>query len=45
MKSIEKKLENRFKTAGSFLNALEDACKMEDLEHNYWLDQDLIKTT
>jgi len=45
MKSIEKKMENRFKTAGSFLNALEDACKMEDLEHNYWLDQDLISTT
>ena len=38
-------MENRFQTAGSLLNALEDACKTEDLENNYWLDQDLIKTT
>ena len=45
MKSIEKKIEPRFKTAGSFLNALEDACKIEDLEHDYWLEQNLIKTT
>ena len=42
MKSLEKYMENRYRTASSFLKALEDACAVEDLSHGYWLEQDLI---
>jgi len=42
MKSLEKNMENRYRTAGSFLKALQNACETEDLSHGYWLEQDLI---
>jgi len=42
MKSLEKNMENRYRTAGSFLKALQHACKTGDLSHGYWLEQDLI---
>jgi len=42
LKSLEKNMENRYRTAGSFLKALQNACKIEDLYHGYWLEQDLI---
>ena len=41
MKSIEKKMENRYRTAGSFLKALENANKTEDPSGGYWKEQDL----
>jgi serine/threonine-protein kinase len=44
MKSLEKNMENRYRTASSFLKALQDACIIEDLSHGYWLEQDLIST-
>ncbi|MBC8185735.1 serine/threonine protein kinase [candidate division KSB1 bacterium] len=42
MKSLEKNMEKRYRTADSFLKALENACAIEDLSLGYWLDQDLI---
>jgi|TARA_Y100000031_G_C8214039_1_gene382424 serine/threonine-protein kinase len=42
MKSLEKNMENRYRTASSFLKALQDACIIEDLSHGYWLEQNLI---
>ena len=39
---MEKNMEKRYRTASSFLKALEDACAIEDLSQGYWLDQDLI---
>jgi len=41
MKSIEKKIENRYRTAGSFLKALQNASKTEDPSGGYWKEQDL----
>lgn len=42
MKSLEKNMENRYRTAGSFLKALENACKTKDLTDEYWVEQNLI---
>jgi serine/threonine-protein kinase len=42
LKSLERKMEDRYRTAGHFLNALENCCKSEDLSLSYWLEQDLI---
>jgi serine/threonine protein kinase len=42
LKSLEKDMENRFRTAASFLKALEEACIVDDLSRSYWLEQDLI---
>jgi serine/threonine protein kinase len=42
MKSLEINMENRFRTAGSFLKALQNACETRDLSNSYWLEQDLI---
>ena len=41
MKSLEKNMENRYRTAGSFLKALENANKTEDPSGGYWKEQDL----
>ena len=42
MKSLELNMENRYRTAGSFLKALQNACETRDLSNSYWLEQDLI---
>ena len=42
MKSLEKNMEKRYRTAGSFLKALQDACDPDDLSQGYWIDQNLI---
>jgi len=44
MKSLEKNMENRYRTASSFLKALEEARAIKDLSHGYWLEQDLISS-
>ncbi len=41
MKSLEKNIEVRYRTAGKFLDELVIACKVEDLSQGYWLEQDL----
>ena len=42
MKSLELNMENRYRTARSFLKALQNACETRDLSNSYWLEQDLI---
>ena len=42
MKSLEKKMENRFRSANDFLSALLDTSTMDDLNQNYWIDQNLV---
>ncbi len=42
MKALEKNIENRYRTAGSFLKALESTVEMDDISHSYWLKQDLV---
>jgi serine/threonine-protein kinase len=42
LRSLEKNMENRYRTAGSFLKALQNACEIRDLSNSYWLEQDLI---
>lgn len=42
MKSLEKNIENRYRTADSFLKALESTIKIEDISQGYWLKQDLV---
>ncbi len=44
LKSLEKNMENRYRTASIFLKALLDACETDDISHGYWLEQDLIST-
>ena len=44
MKSLEKKMENRFSTSDNFLKELQDACKIDELQQKYWIDQNLIST-
>ena len=44
MKSLEKKMENRFSTSDNFLKELQDACKIDELHQKYWIDQNLIST-
>ena len=41
MKSLEKNMENRYRTAGSFLKALENTCKIHSLSNMYWEKQNL----
>ena len=41
MKALEKNMESRYRRAGSFLKALENACKTEDISQGYWIDQNL----
>jgi len=41
MKSLEKNMENRYRTAASFLKALKNAFKSEDITNSYWTGQDL----
>ncbi|MBT4296679.1 MAG: serine/threonine protein kinase [Candidatus Marinimicrobia bacterium] len=41
LKSLEKNMENRYRTSGEFLDALEKVCEVEDLSQSYWVDQDL----
>lgn len=41
MKSLEKNMENRYRTAGSFLTALENASESADLSQGYWMEQNL----
>ncbi|MCP4612966.1 MAG: serine/threonine protein kinase [Planctomycetes bacterium] len=36
LKSLENNMENRYRTAGEFLKALEDTCNTETLPENYW---------
>jgi len=44
LKSLEKNMENRYRTAGTFLKELQRACKTEDLSQGYWIDQNLYST-
>ena len=42
IKSLEKNMENRYRTAGSFLKALESTCNTEKSPPGYWQEQNLI---
>ena len=42
MKSLEKNMENRYRTAGSFLKALENTSITEEPSPGYWQEQNLI---
>jgi len=42
MKSLEKNMENRYRTAGSFVKALQSACISENISERYWVEQDLF---
>jgi len=41
LKSLEKNIENRYRTAASFLSALQEICKIDDITHGYWMEQNL----
>ena len=43
-KSIEKNMENRYRTAGAFLEGLKEFCKADKLTDNYWSEQKLYPT-
>jgi len=41
LKALEKNMENRYRTAGSFLKSLQKTCKTVDLSNGYWEEQNL----
>jgi|TARA_Y100000310_G_C20693119_1_gene823687 serine/threonine-protein kinase len=41
MKSLNKDIESRYKTAESFLKVLENSCNTNNLSKGYWMDQNL----
>ena len=44
-KALEKNIENRYRTAGEFLKALEATLQVQDISQGYWLKQDLVSAT
>tara|TARA_Y100000310_G_scaffold192605_1_gene192557 strand:+ start:1553 stop:2494 length:942 start_codon:yes stop_codon:yes gene_type:complete len=45
MKSLDKDIEKRYRTAGRFLKMLENTCSKENLTQGYWMEQNLYSST